>query len=257
MLVIFGVVAIAIGATTAERDVVPSKAVCATYPNEEFAVDLHRCQNTCQYYGRRWDCPLNYKPFGDCYCKIGFARISDDYGKCVSVKNNAKCVSQLPIQPESCTGPHQVYKEFIDMNDRYESCRTFGYYVETDGSKRWAPHCYCTPDGFKKLSDGTCVHASSPQCAAEYQPSQERCSAIGQIFAMNAPCQPAVNGGSYCPPPGPTCICPNNQVQKNYEGGYYTEEIVNGENVIFFHPVPMMRCVIENYYSFTTSAPRG
>lgn len=73
--------------------------MCATYPNEEFAVDLHRCQNTCQYYGRKWDCPLNYKPFGDCYCKRGFARIADDYGKCVSVTNNVKCVAQLPIQP--------------------------------------------------------------------------------------------------------------------------------------------------------------
>lgn len=85
----------------------------------------------------------------------------------------------------------------------------------------------------------------------------ERCSAIGQIFAMNAPCQAAVDGGLYCPLPGPTCICPNNEVQQNYEKSYYIEEIVNGETNYVWHKVPMMRCIQENFYSFTTSAPFG
>lgn len=72
-------------------------AVCATFPNEEFAVDLRRCQNTCEFYGRNYDCPKSYyKPFGDCYCKNGFARLADD-GKCVSVTNNAVCVGRLPV----------------------------------------------------------------------------------------------------------------------------------------------------------------
>lgn len=73
---------------------------------------------------------------------------------------------------ESCTGPNQVYKEFIDMNDRDVSCRTYGYHVEADSSKRWAPHCHCKTLDFRKLSDGTCVHISNPQCVAEYQPSE-------------------------------------------------------------------------------------
>lgn len=161
------------------------------------------------------------------------------------------------------------------MNDRDLSCRTFGLYVEADNSKRWAPHCFCKPYNFRKLTNGACVHLGDPQCIAEYQPSEgdtgqhfcsynvrlniyaftERCSAIGQIFAMNAPCQATVNGGSYCPPPGPTCICPNNELQKNYEGGYSTIETVNGEDTYVWNSVPMMRCVQENFYSFTTSAP--
>lgn len=71
---------------------------CADFPNEEFAIDIERCQNTCEFYGRTYDCPDYYKPRGDCYCKEGFARIREN-GKCVSVKRNAKCVAQLPIQP--------------------------------------------------------------------------------------------------------------------------------------------------------------
>lgn len=71
-------------------------AVCGRLPNEEFAIDLSRCQNTCEYYGRTWDCPISYKPNGDCYCKPGFARIADD-GKCVSVINNVTCLTRLPI----------------------------------------------------------------------------------------------------------------------------------------------------------------
>lgn len=83
----------------------------------------------------------------------------------------------------------------------------------------------------------------------------ERCSAIGQIFAINAPCQAAVNDEWYCPPPGPTCICPANEVQSNYAGSYHTEEIVNGETTYVWHEVPLMRCVNENFFPFVTSAP--
>lgn len=72
--------------------------MCNKLAHEEFAIDLGRCQNTCEYYGRTWDCPKNYKPNGDCYCMPGFARIQED-GKCVSVTNNATCKAQLPIQP--------------------------------------------------------------------------------------------------------------------------------------------------------------
>lgn len=73
-------------------------AECEKFPNEEFDMNLERCQNTCQYYGRTWDCPLSYKPGGDCFCKPGFARLKED-GKCVSVTKNAACKAQLPITP--------------------------------------------------------------------------------------------------------------------------------------------------------------
>lgn len=74
-----------------------SLANCANRPNEEFAIDLSRCQNTCELYGRKWQCPSYYKPRGDCYCKDGYARITEG-GECVSVKENADCVAQLPVQ---------------------------------------------------------------------------------------------------------------------------------------------------------------
>lgn len=76
----------------------PFAELCAVFPNEEFLIDLTKCQNTCEFYGRTWDCPNYYKPKGDCYCKDGFARIEED-GECVSVTENAKCAARLPIQP--------------------------------------------------------------------------------------------------------------------------------------------------------------
>lgn len=71
---------------------------CALFPNEEFLIDLKKCQNTCEFYGRDWDCPNYYKPKGDCYCMDGFARLEED-GECVSVTGNAECAAKLPTQP--------------------------------------------------------------------------------------------------------------------------------------------------------------
>lgn len=123
----FFIVAIVLSLVQAERNIVPSVGnyfflnillrhyysdnnlqfysleifadVWATFPNEDFVIDLTRCQNTYSFHGRTWDCPDNYyKPNGDCYCKAGFTRLTED-GKCVSVKNNAACVVKLQIKP--------------------------------------------------------------------------------------------------------------------------------------------------------------
>lgn len=91
--------------------------VCKTFPNEEFAIDLQRCQNTCEYYGRTWDCPIIYKPKGDCYCKPGFARLVED-GKCVSVTKNAQCVAKLPIKPGINNVIHAISNYEIIVSNR-------------------------------------------------------------------------------------------------------------------------------------------
>ncbi|XP_037043412.1 uncharacterized protein LOC119079532 [Bradysia coprophila] len=241
----FTVFILALSCIFVESDIIPSPAVCATYPNEEFAIDLTRCQNTCEYYGRTWDCPINYKPNGDCYCKPGFARLKED-GKCVSVTTHAKCVSRLPIQPESCNKPNEIYTETVYVGVCDISCRTHGclstsvytYSAQPVTEVRWGPHCTCGRNDaetysysslkYKRLSNGQCVALSDPQCEAEFQPSPARCAALGQIYIVNAPCQALCYGGQYCPPPGPTCICPPNKIGKRhqtfyqpYSGNYY------------------------------------
>ncbi|KAJ6635798.1 hypothetical protein Bhyg_14384 [Pseudolycoriella hygida] len=226
---------IIISLVQAQVDIIPSPAVCATFPNEEFAIDLQRCQNTCKYYGRTWDCPISYNPNGECFCKPGFARLKDG-GKCVSVTNNAKCVAQLPISPESCTGPNEIYSEALEVNACDNNCRTFGCKTPNPTNVKqykWSPRCICGENAQKKnqkynvyrrLSNGMCVLASDPQCVAEFQPSPERCAALGQVYKVNAPCQQACHGEQYCPPPGGACVCKPNQFAIVHDAIYYTSQ---------------------------------
>lgn len=81
---------------------------CAFLENEEFAIDIKRCQNTCSCYGRKWDCD-SYRPQGDCYCKDGFAR-SYENGPCVDVKLDEECAAMLPISPGKI---HSTYEKKI------------------------------------------------------------------------------------------------------------------------------------------------
>lgn len=55
----------------------------------------YHCQNTCSYYGRNFDCKVDNSLVGDCYCKVGYARI-EECGECVSIKTNATCKKALP-----------------------------------------------------------------------------------------------------------------------------------------------------------------
>lgn len=57
-------------------------------------IDRFRCQNTCEFYGRTFDCPAYDAPEGDCYCKKGFARKSEG-GPCISIRDRA-CKAVLP-----------------------------------------------------------------------------------------------------------------------------------------------------------------
>lgn len=68
----------------------------------------------------------------------------------------------------------------------------------------------------------------------------ERCSAIGQIYATNAPCQTACNGEIYCPPATGACICPPGLIV-NHFSEQYSKEDSNGQLVNY--EVPMIRCV--------------
>lgn len=45
----------------------------------------------------------------------------------------------------------------------------------------------------------------------------ERCAALGQTYTVNAPCQQSCYGEQYCPPPGPTCVCPSNKFAMPYD----------------------------------------
>ncbi len=65
---------------------------CRIFINEEFAVDENRCQETCDKYGN----PLcfGYAPEGDCYCKKGYTRLSDN-SICLPT-NNILCRLRMP-----------------------------------------------------------------------------------------------------------------------------------------------------------------
>jgi len=215
-----------------ERNIIPSIAVCNNFPNEEFAVDLGRCQNTCEYYGRTWDCPTSYyKPNGDCYCKPGFARIQED-GICVSVSTNATCKAKLPIQPSKCNGRNEMYTEALEVGVCDKTCRTFGCKMEAAVRQiKWGPNCVCgnndeqyaaKGDAYKRLSNGTCVVINDDKCVSEMQPSPERCAALGQIYTVNAPCQKDCYGKQYCPNAGPTCVCPPNKLPVETTAYYVT-----------------------------------
>jgi len=246
------------------RNIIPSIPVCNKLPNEEFAIDLGRCQNTCEYYGRTWDCPTNYyKPKGDCYCKPGFARFQED-GKCVSVTNNATCKARLPIQPAACNGPNEIYTESLQVDVYDKDCLTFGRSKMENAVKqiKWGPNCICgkndkpytyNPDTYTRLSSGTCVLTSDSRCVAEFQPSQKRCEALGQTYSVipaNAPCQPSCYGQQYCPPPGPSCVCPPNKLTVAYNVSYYTTTSTsqwgpNPEDLWYTqqaHPITVLAC---------------
>ncbi|KAG4068864.1 hypothetical protein HA402_005012 [Bradysia odoriphaga] len=205
----------------AARDIVPSPEECAKYPNEEFAIDLARCQNTCEFYGRTFDCQNYYKPRGDCYCKKGFARIEED-GECVSITENAACVARLSIQPGSCTGLNEVYVESVYESSAYlETCLSFGltYSRGSNLIHKWSPNCACEWL-YRRLSNGTCVHMSDASCVSESNPSPARCEALGLIYEENAPCQNACPGQTYCPSANGGCVCPPNKTTYVYTAHY-------------------------------------
>lgn len=67
-------------------------ATCST--NEEFEENIYRCDNTCETYGRTFDCGDTYKPNGACYCKNDFARLTKG-GDCVTI-TDPQCAQKLP-----------------------------------------------------------------------------------------------------------------------------------------------------------------
>lgn len=87
------------------------------------------------------------------------------------------------IEIESCSGPNEMYTEELDVGNCDLDCRTFGCKKENMAadSSKWSPRCICgdneqhyslyIPSDYRRLSNGTCVLTSDPQCVAEFQPS--------------------------------------------------------------------------------------
>lgn len=45
---------------------------------------------------------------------------------------------------------------------------------------------------------------------------------MGQIYKVNAPCQKAADGHTFCHLPGGTCICPSNKFpERRFVDGYF------------------------------------
>jgi len=204
----------------------PSPTTCARYANEEFAVDIYRCQNSCGQFGRSFDCD-SYKPHGDCYCKSGFARLTEN-GVCVPI-TDPDCAAQLPPTSDSCDQDEIFYDQLFSghFSIGKDSCQYLKFpasfnliasqwsitYNDFKIGAKWGPHCECKKD-YGRLSNGQCVPVGNAECVALYQPSPEQCALRGEMYAAGPSCQPtaqdvyygsqpicnnAVNGDCYCP----------------------------------------------------------
>lgn len=71
----------------------------------------------------------------------------------------------------------------------------------------------------------------------------ERCTALGQVYQTNAPCQQGCYGEQYCPPPGGACVCPSNELALPHNAMYRSaEQQVSGRYNLVSHDYTTITC---------------
>lgn len=147
-----------------------------------------RCQNTCNTYGRTFDCgPVGG---GDCFCKSGYARLTE-CGPCVSIKFDSTCRSRLPptegnfffCLPNRFSDIFSLYKESCRLKPNEElyasghRCPNQCKYLKeicaeimTHDLYSWIPVCECKT-GYARLPNGACVSEKHRECVALYDPT--------------------------------------------------------------------------------------
>ncbi|XP_037033754.1 uncharacterized protein LOC119072604 [Bradysia coprophila] len=165
----------------------PSAVSCRALPNEEYALDPYRCQETCDKYGDP-SCP-DYAPDGDCYCRTGYLRLEAD-GKCVPMAS-PECRAKMPPTKEMCVNRNEEFREYLYDEPCPNTCDNVKVpcHFQPPNVMVWSPHCVCK-DGYSRLPNGNCVPTSEPECEELWQPSVEQCKRRGnEIFDWRSACQ--------------------------------------------------------------------